>query len=117
MLEQGAIPLLDLCLEKGIAIIAAGIYNSGILATGTVHDQARYQYRAAPPDVIANVQKLETLCAEFNIPLHTAATQFPLRHPAITAIGGSSMPRCTPTTDPRRILGAYQRNVASISRI
>ncbi len=33
LLDQSALPeLLPLCLEKGIAVVAAGVYNSGILA-------------------------------------------------------------------------------------
>ncbi len=48
LLEQGALPLLDQCAEKGIGILAAGVYNSGILATGA-KEGAKYNYRDAAP--------------------------------------------------------------------
>lgn len=86
LLEQGALPLLNLCEQKGISIIAAGIYNSGILATGSAKPNTRYNYGAVAPEIIARVQMIETVCREFGIPLHTAATQFPLGHPAVKAL-------------------------------
>jgi len=86
LLEQGALPLLDLCERKGISIIAAGIYNSGILATGSADSNTRYNYAAVAPEIIARVQMIETICRDFDVPLHTAATQFPLGHPGVKAL-------------------------------
>jgi D-threo-aldose 1-dehydrogenase len=86
LLEQGAVPLLNLALAKGIQIIAASIYNSGILATGSQTTQPRYNHGEAPKEIIERVQKLEAICQQFAIPLHSAASQFPLAHPAIQSI-------------------------------
>jgi len=86
LLEQGALPLLDLCHEKGIAVFAASIYNSGILATGADHPNARYNPASPPAEVLARVRVIESVCAAHDIPMHTAATQFPLAHPAIKAL-------------------------------
>lgn len=86
LLEQGALPLLDVCHTKNIAIFAASIYNSGILATGAVSPLARYNHAPAPADVIARVQAIEDVCKLFDVPLHTAATQYPFAHPAVKAL-------------------------------
>lgn len=86
LLEQGALPLLDLCYQKQIAVFAASIYNSGILATGADHPNARYNHAPPQPAVIDRVRAIETVCQAFAVPLHSAATQYPLAHPAVKAL-------------------------------
>jgi len=84
-------PLYDFFPEvqrRGISIIAGGIYNSGVLAEGSKGDAAvrTYDCVAAPPEILARVEKLEAVCAEFGVSLPTAATQFVYNHPAVTAV-------------------------------
>ena len=86
LLEQGALPFFDFCQQKGISIFAASIYNSGILATGAASAIAAYNHAPPSAEIITRVQALETVCQEFDLPIHTAATQFPLAHPAVKAI-------------------------------
>ena len=82
LLDRAALPeLLPLCAERGIAVIAAGVFNSGILAGGTTFD-----YRPAPPELLARAAGLEAVCARYGVPLAAAALQFPLRHPAIASV-------------------------------
>jgi D-threo-aldose 1-dehydrogenase len=82
LLETGALAeLLPLCLERGIAVIAGGVFNSGVLAGG-----ARYDYTPAHPEVLARVRRLADVCARWDIPLPAAAVQFPLGHPAIACV-------------------------------
>jgi D-threo-aldose 1-dehydrogenase len=80
--------LLALCEERGIAVIAGGVFNSGILAGGDTFD-----YQAAPPDVLARVRALGEACARWDVPLPAAAVQFPGRHPAVrsTLVGCRSV--------------------------
>jgi D-threo-aldose 1-dehydrogenase len=73
--------LLPLCLERGIAVIAGGAFNSGVLA-GNTH----YNYAPAEPAVLARVSRLAEICARRDIPLSAAAVQFPLGHPAIACV-------------------------------
>ncbi len=73
--------LLPLCAERGVELLAAGIFNSGVLAGGTTFD-----YHAAPPAVLEQRRRLEQACARHDVPLAAAAIQFPLRHPAVTSI-------------------------------
>lgn len=80
--EEGLFPL---CLEKEVRIIAGGVFNGGILATGNVPD-GRYDYRVAPPRIRERVDVLATICERFDVPLPAAALQFPRRHPAVTSI-------------------------------
>lgn len=81
LLEQEALALLDACARAGTAVVAAGPFNSGILAGGTTFD-----YTAAPPGVVARVEALRAACARFDVPLAAAALQFPLAHPAVACV-------------------------------
>jgi D-threo-aldose 1-dehydrogenase len=73
--------LLPLCAEHGIAVTAAGVFNSGILAGGSTFD-----YRPASSAQRARVDDLASRCSRYGIPLAAAALQFPLRHPAVRTI-------------------------------
>jgi D-threo-aldose 1-dehydrogenase len=85
LLEQGALDeLLPVCLEKGVTIIAGGVYNSGILADpkpGT-----HYNYADAPASLLERAQRLRDVCARYDVPLKAAAIQFPLAHPAVSTV-------------------------------
>jgi len=75
----------DRCLARGVGIIAAGVYNSGILATGTRSGgELHYDYGEPPADVVERVAAIEAVCDEFGIPLAQAALQFPSAHPAVS---------------------------------
>jgi D-threo-aldose 1-dehydrogenase len=73
--------LLPLCEERGIAVIAGGVFNSGVIAGGTTFD-----YQAAPPEIVARVARLRELCGRHGVPLAAVAVQFPLRHRAVATV-------------------------------
>ena len=86
LLEQPALSsFLPLATRKGIGILLAGVFNSGILATGAV-EGARYNYREAPPDIAAKVTRIEASCRHHGVTLRQAALAFPLHHPAIVTL-------------------------------
>ena len=67
LLEQDALPLLNDLNRRGIPVFSAGIYNSGILATGAVAD-AKYNYSNAPADVKQQVERLQQVCQRYQVP-------------------------------------------------
>jgi len=85
LLEQTALAALQEWGERGIAVFAAGVYNSGILATGD-SEVAQYNYELAPPQIRAQARRLEALCARHQVPLNAAALQFVWAHPAYTSV-------------------------------
>lgn len=86
LLEQKALDeLLPLCVEKDIGILVGGPFNSGILARGPV-EGAPYDYRAAPPEVLERVGRIDQVCRRHGVALAAAALQFPLAHPAISTL-------------------------------
>ena len=85
LLDQVALDeLLPLCVERGIAIIAGGVYNSGILADPK--PGARYNYVTAPAALLQRAQKIQAVCDRHGVPLKAAAVQFPLGHPAVSCV-------------------------------
>lgn len=85
--QQAAERLLPICAAKGVKVIVGGPYNSGILARpGIAQAEARYDYVAAPAEVVARAKAIEQLCDRFGVPLPAAALQFPARHPAVDCV-------------------------------
>ncbi|MCV7224860.1 aldo/keto reductase [Mycolicibacterium komossense] len=85
LMEQAALQsFLPLCAQRGIAVVAGGVFNSGLLADAG--PGARYNYDPAPPDLIARARQLAALCQRHDVPLKAAALQFPMGHPAIAAV-------------------------------
>jgi D-threo-aldose 1-dehydrogenase len=92
LLEQGGLPLLELCRAKGITVFTGGVYNSGILVTGPL-EGASYNYAPAPPAILERVRRLQAACARHGVPLHAAALQFTRAHPAVrTLVVGANSP-------------------------
>lgn len=80
--------LMPASLARGARIVVGGPYNSGILAGGE-----HYEYQKATPEILARVENLRALCAEFGVDIRAAALQFSLAHPAVAAvIPGASRP-------------------------
>ncbi|WP_370645282.1 aldo/keto reductase [Pseudonocardia sp. DSM 110487] len=87
LLEQPAAPeLIPECRERGIGIVVAGAFNSGLLATSTPGPGARYEYGDAPAEVVEKAQRLAMVCGKFGVELPAAALQFPLREPVIRSV-------------------------------
>jgi D-threo-aldose 1-dehydrogenase len=85
LLDQVALKeLLPECVERGISIIAGGVYNSGILADPK--PGAHYNYQTAPAELLARAQRIRDVCSRHQVPLKAAAMQFPLGHPAVTCV-------------------------------
>lgn len=86
LLEQGALDeFLPLAQQKEISVLVGGVFNSGILASGP-QPGAKYDYREASPQLLARVSRIESICAEYQVPLAAAAAQFPLGHPSVASV-------------------------------
>jgi len=81
--QAAATELFPVCQRRDVAVLAAGVFNSGILA-GPDHG-GTYDYAPAPPAVLARARLMRDACARHGVPLPAAALQFPLRNPAVAA--------------------------------
>ena len=87
LLDQSAADdLLPVAAERGVSVVAAGVYNSGILSTSSVPADAHFDYRAAPEAVLAKARQIQAACGRFGVDLPAAAVQFPLRQSEVTSV-------------------------------
>jgi D-threo-aldose 1-dehydrogenase len=84
LVDRSAEPLLDVAAERGVALLNAAPYGSGILAKGP-DAYARYEYQEAPQDMIERVRAMQKVCEEFGVPLAAAALQFSMRDPRVAS--------------------------------
>lgn len=88
LLDQSALALLlPRCAQRGISIIAGGVFNSGILVNGSSKaPQSHYDYTAPSPEIVERVRRIEAVCTEFDVPLPVAAIQFTAAHPQVASV-------------------------------
>lgn len=87
LLDQTALgDLLPVALERGVGVVNAGVYNSGLLSRPRVVEDATYDYLPASAERIGRANSMAAVCEEFGTDLPTAAMQYSLRHPAISSV-------------------------------
>lgn len=86
LLDRSGRELLDTCAARGVAVVAAAPFNSGLLALPRPPADATYDYLPAPPELLAKVNGLADTCERWGVTLPDAAVQFPLRHPAVVSV-------------------------------
>jgi D-threo-aldose 1-dehydrogenase len=85
LIQNGLKEFLPLAAEKKMGVMLAGVFNSGILATGAIAG-AKFEYAPAPPEIMERVRKIEAICARHGTPLRRAALHFAMTHPAVVSV-------------------------------
>ena len=83
LVNRNAEPMIELALERGIAVFNAAPYAGGALAKGAAN--AKYVYQDPTEEMKAPVRRVEEICARYGVPPGAAALQFSLQDPRITA--------------------------------
>ena len=86
LLDRSGQPLLDECAARGVAVVAAAPFNSGLLARAWPQDGAFFDYEPASPELLTRARALAKVCERHGVSLPDAAIQFPLRHPAVVSV-------------------------------
>jgi D-threo-aldose 1-dehydrogenase len=86
LLDRSGEPLLAACLERGVSVVAAAVFNSGLLARSWPPDGAPFNYGPASEQVLVRARALARVCEERGTTLPEAAACFALRHPAVTCV-------------------------------
>lgn len=84
--QSAAVDLLPACAERGVSVIAAGVFNSGVLATDDPPDQATYNYRPAPPEIRERAAAIGAVCRRHGVPLPAAAIAFVQARPEVATV-------------------------------
>ncbi|WP_350277970.1 aldo/keto reductase [Kribbella sp. HUAS MG21] len=93
LLDQSVVQeLLDACDAYDVRIVAAAVFNSGLLAS-TPRRDAKYDYQDVPEEVFARAVELDRICAEYGVALPAAALQYPLLDPrVVSVVAGAAAP-------------------------
>ncbi|KKX98488.1 MULTISPECIES: aldo/keto reductase [Microbacterium] len=92
LLEQpAAVDVLPACRETGTGIVAASVFNSGLLASNEPRRDGRYEYGQLPDELWDRLVRIAAVCADHDVPLPAAAIQFPLQSEVVRSVvvGGS----------------------------
>ncbi len=86
LLDQSALTdLLPTALRRGVGIVVAGVYNSGLLATDRPRAGATYDYVPAVAEVLTRAHRIADLCGVHGVTLPQAALAFVRAHPAVVS--------------------------------
>ena len=86
LLDRSGAPLLGACAERGVAVVAAAPYNSGLLARDWPEADTHFNYGRPSGDILGRSRTLAGICRRHGTRLPAAALQFPLRHPAVISV-------------------------------
>jgi D-threo-aldose 1-dehydrogenase len=91
--------LIPLARERGVGIVAAGVYNSGLLATAQPQEDATYDYAPADARLLARARDLAARCEQHGVTLPDAAIAYSLAEPSVvcTVVGARGRSQVTST--------------------
>lgn len=85
LLDRSAeVRLLPEAGAHGVQVVAAGVFNSGILADPT--GSPYFDYHQAEPEVVQRAREFQDLCRRAGVELADAAVQFPRRYESVSTI-------------------------------
>ncbi|MDY4285021.1 aldo/keto reductase [Xanthomonas sp. LF06-19] len=86
LLEQHAAQrIMAQALQRQVGILVAGPYSSGLLSDARGPGDT-YNYAPVDPATLQHAQRLFAACAAHGVDVGAAALQFPLAHPAVSAV-------------------------------
>jgi D-threo-aldose 1-dehydrogenase len=72
--RSGLDDLLPLCAERGVPVLAAGVFQGGALLGD------------APGPLAGRARAVRAICDRYDVPVRAAALQFPFGHPAVVSV-------------------------------
>ena len=84
LLDRSAAKLIDACADRGVAYLAAGVFNSGVLARPRAGSW--FDYGPASDATLARAVEIDSVCRRHGVTLRAAAVNFPLTNPAVASV-------------------------------
>jgi len=81
-----AIPVMEAATTHGTAVVTAGVFNTGLLATRRPRADAHYDYGPATPGLVARADRLADVCEEYGLELPTVAIAFGSIQPCVANV-------------------------------
>jgi D-threo-aldose 1-dehydrogenase len=87
LLEQPALAeVIPAARAAGVSVLNAGVFNSGMLAQDYPEPDARYEYGAAPRELLARARRLADLATAAGTTLPRAALAYAARDPLVASV-------------------------------
>ncbi|MFE4372224.1 aldo/keto reductase [Streptomyces sp. NPDC056835] len=86
LIDRTARPLLEACARRGVSVVAAAPFNSGLLSRPRPPDDASFDYGPASEALLRRARRLADVCARHGTVLPHAAVRFPLRDPVVAGV-------------------------------
>jgi D-threo-aldose 1-dehydrogenase len=87
LLDQSAADvLLPACADRGVSVLAAGVFNSGLLATDVLPADATYDYQPARADIRERAAAIGAVCRRHGVPVPAAAIAFAAAHTGVASV-------------------------------
>jgi D-threo-aldose 1-dehydrogenase len=87
LLEQGPLDdLLPAASARNVSVVAAAVFNSGLLARDRPASNTTYNYEPVRADVLGRATAAADICDAHGVPLPAAALQFALGHPTVATV-------------------------------
>jgi D-threo-aldose 1-dehydrogenase len=67
-------------------VLAAAVFNSGVLAQARPPDDARFDYAPASREILERARRIAAVCDAHGVTLPQAAIAFPLTHPVVAGV-------------------------------
>ncbi len=90
LLDQGALlEVVPAASAAGASIVAAAVFNSGLLADASA-GSAMYDYESASSERVSKAKAIDRVCREHGVALATAALRYPLlAAPVVAVVAGA----------------------------
>jgi D-threo-aldose 1-dehydrogenase len=90
--SEETLAFLELCRKRGVGLLLAAVFNSGLLAAGS-RSRATFNYFPPSPEVMARLARIEAMAEAHGVSLVAAAIQFVLAEPLVrSAVLGATAP-------------------------
>ncbi|MET8942709.1 aldo/keto reductase [Streptomyces sp. NPDC004542] len=87
LLDQSALDdVLPAAQEQRKSVVAAGVFNSGLLSRDRPEPGATFDYREASAELVARATAIAEVCERYGTTLPAAAIAFPFTHPAVVNV-------------------------------
>ncbi|MFF2272706.1 aldo/keto reductase [Agromyces sp. NPDC058136] len=89
--DEAKVGVLPACRARGTLVVAASVFNSGLLASDSPSRDGRFEYGSMPDEMWQRLQLILAVCRNHGVRLPAAAIQFPLRDASVAdvIVGGS----------------------------
>ncbi|GAA4620175.1 aldo/keto reductase [Saccharopolyspora hordei] len=84
--QSAAATMLPTCVRRTVSVLAAGVFNGGVLATDELGPEAMFDYAPAAPELRARVARIAEVVHRHGARVPQVAMAFAAAHPAVASV-------------------------------